>query len=115
MDIYVGNLSRTTSEEGLRSFFESYGAISAVKIVIDKFTGEPRGFGFVTMGNDEEANAAIEALNGKDLDGRSLRINQARPQEPRSRSSNGGPRGGGFNRGGGQSRGGFRSSSSNRY
>ena len=110
MDIYVGNLSRTTSEEGLRSFFESYGAISAVKIVIDKFTGEPRGFGFVTMANDEEANAAIEALNGKELDGRSLRINQARPQEPRR--SNGGPRGGGFNRGGGQSRGGFRSSNS---
>jgi RNA recognition motif-containing protein len=118
MDIYVGNLSRNTTEEGLRELFKAHGTINSVKIMVDKFTGEPRGFGFVAMPNDEEANAAIAALNGYELDGRSLRINQARPPEPRE---GGAPRSGGFNRprGGndrndrfGGDRGGFRN---NRY
>lgn len=120
MDIYVGNLSRNTTEESLRSLFEGHGTVASVKIMTDKFTGEPRGFGFVAMPNDSEAEAAIAALNGRDLDGRNLRINQARPPEPREggfrpRSNNGG----GFNRGGdrggyngGGDRGGFRGGNS---
>lgn len=116
MDIYVGNLSRTTTEEGLRSLFESHGAVASVKIMTDKFTGDPRGFGFVKMTNDSEAEAAIAALHGKEFDGRNLTVNQARPQEPREggfRPRGGGGGGGGFNRdrGNGGDRGGFRGGS----
>lgn len=115
MDIYVGNLSRTTTEEGLRSFFEAHGTVASVKIMTDKFTGEPRGFGFVAMPNDSEAEAAIAALNNRELDGRSLRINQARPPEPREGGFRPRPGGnGGFNRdrNGGGDRGGFRGGNS---
>lgn len=119
MDIYVGNLSRNTTEEGLRELFKAHGTVSSVKIMVDKFTGEARGFGFVAMPNDDEANAAIAALNGQDLDGRSLRINQARPPEPREGGaprSTGGfkPRGGGDRFGGdrGGDRGGYRGGNS---
>jgi len=101
MDIYVGNLSRTTTENGLRQKFEEYGSVSSVKIMIDKMTGQPRGFGFVTMQNDTEAETAINALNNYELDGRPLRVNQARPPQPREGGSSG-PRSGG-------SSGGFRS------
>ncbi len=117
MDIYVGNLSRNTTEDGLRDLFKSHGTVSSVKIMVDKFTGEARGFGFVAMPNDDEANAAIAALNGQELDGRSLRINQARPPEPREGGaaprSNGGfkPRSGGNDRFGGD-RGGYRGGNS---
>ena len=119
MDIYVGNLSRTTTEETLRSLFEAHGSVTSVKIMTDKFTGEPRGFGFVAMPNDTEAEAAIAALNNRDVDGRSLRINQARPPEPREGGfrprTGGSSTGGGFNRdrnGGSGDRGGFRGGNS---
>jgi RNA recognition motif-containing protein len=114
--IYVGNLSRNTTESTLRSLFEPYGSITSVKIIIDRVTGEPRGFAFVDMENAQEA---IDALNGKEVDGQCLRINEARPREQRPMNrerSFGGPRGesrGGYRQGGYRSnnddRGGFRS------
>lgn len=116
--IYVGNLSRNTTEATLRSLFEPFGPIKSVKIVIDRLTGEPRGFAFVDMEDAESLNAAISALNGKEVDGQRLRINEARPREDRPRGSFGGNRSGSSDfrgpRGGGRSsgnddRGGFRS------
>lgn len=101
MNIYIGNLSRTVTEDALRSAFEQFGTVESVKIIIDKFTGEARGFAFVVMPNDEEARIAIEQLNGQELDGRPLRVNEALPREERPQRS---PRPGGF---GGQRSGGF--------
>lgn len=80
MKIYVGNLSYSTTEDSLRSAFAEFGAVEEVAVITDRDTGRPRGFGFVTMTNDEEAKAAIEALNEKELDGRALRVNEARPR-----------------------------------
>ena len=100
MNIYVGNLSRTTTEEDLRKAFESHGQVATVNIITDKYTGDPRGFAFVEMSSKEEAMAAIAGLNGTELDGRTLNVNEARP-----RTEGGG--GGGGNRGGGGGRGGF--------
>ena len=98
-NIFVGNLSFGTTEDSLRSAFEPYGSVDNVNIIRDRDTGQPRGFAFVEMSNDSEANTAINALNGKDLDGRSLNVNEARPKAERGS-------GGGFgNRGGGQRRG----------
>ena len=96
MDIYIGNLSRTTTQETLRSLFEAYGTVSSVKIIMDKFTGQPRGFGFVTMPEQAEADAAIAALNGQEVDGRTIRANQANPQTERPQRDN--RNGGGFQR-----------------
>ena len=94
MNIYVGNLPRTATEETLRMIFENHGSVDSVRIMLDKFTNEPRGFAFVTMESADDAAKAIEALNNYTLEGRTLRISEARPPEER-RSSNG-PRGGGF-------------------
>jgi RNA recognition motif-containing protein len=94
-EIYVGNLSFKTTEEGLKEIFGQFGQVDRATIVKDRETGRSRGFGFVTMPNGGEANAAIDALNGKDYEGRPLTVNEARPREPRS----GG--GGGFGGGGG--------------
>lgn len=105
MNIYVGNLSRTTNQDSLKQVFEGHGGVESVRIMTDKFTGEPRGFGFVTMPNDDEARAAIGALDGYELDGRRLRVNEARPQEQRPHAG-GGAGAGRFPRPGG-SRGGF--------
>ncbi|MFI5247884.1 MAG: RNA recognition motif domain-containing protein, partial [Nitrospirales bacterium] len=80
MNIYVGNLSRDASEEDIRQAFQSFGQIETVNIIRDKFSGEPRGFGFVEMPNQAEAQAAITALNGSDLKGRALSVNEARPR-----------------------------------
>jgi RNA recognition motif-containing protein len=93
MNIYVGNLSRQTTEGELRAEFEAFGAVSTVSVIKDKFTGEARGFGFVEMSNAEEAKKAMEGLNGKDLGGRALNINEARPRTERS-SGGGDYRGG---------------------
>ncbi|SYZ73131.1 Rna binding protein [Candidatus Zixiibacteriota bacterium] len=109
MNIYVGNLSSATGEEDLRKAFESFGQVSNVNIIKDKFSGEPRGFGFVEMDSKEEAQAAISGLNGQDLNGRTLNVNEARPRTEGgggrggSRGGFGGGRGfgGGGNRGGG--------------
>jgi RNA recognition motif-containing protein len=93
MNIYVGNLSRDVEENGLRKAFEGYGEVSKVTIIKDKFSGEPRGFGFVEMPNKTEGQAAINGLNGTDLSGRSLNVNEARP-----RTEGGGGGGGGARR-----------------
>jgi len=99
MNIYVGNLSRDTTEDDLRQAFEAFGQVESTNVIKDKFTGESRGFGFVEMPSQDEAQAAIDGLNDKDLQGRTLKVNQARP-----RTENRGGRGG---RGGGGGRGGF--------
>lgn len=80
MNIYVGNLPYNSTDEELRQTFAPYGEVTSASVIADKFTGRSRGFGFVEMPNDEEAKAAIEALNGKDVDGRQLRVNEARPK-----------------------------------
>jgi cold-inducible RNA-binding protein len=81
--IYVGNLSYSTNEEALRVKFSEFGEVEEAKVISDYDTGRSRGFGFVTMPNDAEANAAIEALNGTELDGRTLKVNEARPRGER--------------------------------
>jgi len=83
MNIYVGNLSYGMSEDELRQAFAAHGEVSSVKILMDRETGRSRGFGFVEMPNKAEADAAIAQLNGKDVGGRALRINEARPRERR--------------------------------
>lgn len=98
MNIYVGNLSFQTSEEDIRTAFEAHGEVSGVNIIRDKFSGESRGFGFVEMPSDEEAQAAIAGLNGTDFGGRSLNVNQARPRTDRGGGGGGGRRGGGRGR-----------------
>jgi RNA recognition motif-containing protein len=102
MDIYVGNLSFQLTESKLQSLFEEYGEVQSVKIVTDKMTGKSKGFGFIGMSNDDAALQAIENLNGKQIDGRNLIVNQARPKTETS-GNGGGSRGGygGGNRGGG--------------
>ena len=89
-NIFVGNLSFGTTEDTLRSAFEPYGAVDRVSIVTDRDSGQPRGFAFVEMSVDSEGNSAISALNGKDIDGRSLNVNEARPKG--DRASGGGQR-----------------------
>lgn len=81
--IFVGNLSYSTTEAGLRSLFEAYGAVESVNIITDRDSGQSRGFAFVEMTNDAEAANAINGLNGKDLEGRTLNINEARPKTDR--------------------------------
>jgi cold-inducible RNA-binding protein len=95
MNIYVGNLSFDISESELRSAFAEHGEVTSARIITDAYSGKSKGFGFVEMGNQAEAEAAIRALNGKDLKGRPLKVNEARPK-----TEGGGNRGGG-NRGSG--------------
>jgi len=97
VNIYVGNLSRDVNEEDLREAFGAFGQVASVNIIKDKFSGEPRGFGFVEMPEKAEAQAAIAGLNGKDLKGRTLNVNEARPRTEgrRDRGGRGGGRGGG--------------------
>jgi RNA recognition motif-containing protein len=95
MNIYVGNLSRNVTEEDLREAFEAFGQVTSVNIIKDKFSGEPRGFGFVEMQAKAEAQAAIEGMNGKELNGRTLNVNEARPRTEGGRSGGGGRHGGG--------------------
>ena len=102
MNIYVGNLSHQTTEDDLRQAFETFGQIESVNIIKDRFSGESRGFGFVAMPSKQEAQKAIEEMNGKDLMGRAISVNEARPRTER--------RGGGGGGGGGGRRGGFSSS-----
>jgi RNA recognition motif-containing protein len=112
-NIYVGNISFQTSEQDLDAAFSAYGQVDRVQIVKDRDTGQSRGFAFVEMQNPAEADRAIEALNGADLGGRTLTVNEAKPREPRS----GGFGGGGGNRfggGGGRPGGGGRSGGGNR-
>jgi RNA recognition motif-containing protein len=105
--IYVGNLSFNTNDEALSTLFKQYGAVESAKVVTDRETGRSRGFGFVEMADDGEARKAIEATNGVEIDGRTLTVNEARPQEKRSGGGGGGRgggRGGDFGGGGGRGR-----------
>jgi RNA recognition motif-containing protein len=103
--LYIGNLSRETSEQDLEAAAAEFGQVRSVAIIKDRYSGESRGFGFVEMDNDNEADAAIDGLNGKELQGRSLRVNEARPQEQRGSGGSGGG-GGGRGRSGGYGGGG---------
>ena len=80
MEIYVGNLAYATTDEGLRSAFSQYGEVTAVRVVTDRMTGRSKGFGFVTMPDATQAQAAIDALNGHELDGRTVRVNESQPK-----------------------------------
>jgi len=83
MNIYVGNLLREATEDDLRRAFEAFGQVTSVKIITDRYSGDSRGFGFVEMPNQQEAKSAISGLDGKDLKGRTLKVNEARPREDR--------------------------------
>lgn len=113
MDIFVGNFPFRTTEDDLKNVFSEYGNVERVHVATDRETGRARGFAFVTMPNDQEAKAAIEALDGYDMDGRPLRVNEARPREerPPRRDFGDRPQGGrgGGDRGG--DRGGYRGGS----
>jgi len=95
MNIYVGNLPYSITEDDLRQTFGSYGDIASVSLITDKFSGESKGFGFVEMPNNSEADAAIKGLNETQLKGRSIKVNQAKPRGERSSSHRGGGGGGG--------------------
>lgn len=92
--LYVGNLPWSTSSSDLQSLFGQHGDVVSAEVISDRETGKSRGFGFVQMGNDAAADAAIEALNGHDMDGRALVVNEARERSPRSGGGGGGGRGG---------------------
>ena len=98
--LFVGNLSFNTTENDLQDAFAAHGTVVEANLMMDRATGRPRGFAFITMGSPEEARAAIDALNGAALDGRNLTVNEARPKEERP----GGGGGGGFRGGGGGGR-----------
>ncbi|MGA7234781.1 MAG: RNA-binding protein [Bryobacteraceae bacterium] len=101
-NIFVGNLSFGATEDAIRSLFEAYGTVDRVSVVTDRDTGQARGFGFVEMSVDAEADRAIAGLNGRELDGRALNVNEARPKTERSGGGGGGGYGG--RRGGGGGR-----------
>ncbi len=100
MDIYVGNLAYSTTDEDLRGFFAAYGTVSSARVCVDRMTGRSKGFGFVEMPNNDEAQAAINGMNGREVEGRALRVNESQPK-PRDDRRGGG---GGFGGGGGGGR-----------
>jgi RNA recognition motif-containing protein len=102
LKLYVGNLSYETTDAALEAMFAAHGAVKSAQVIMDRDTGRSKGFGFVEMGNDNEARAAIAALNGQPVGGRSLTVNEAKPREDR-----GGGRSGGGGYGGGRSGGGY--------
>jgi RNA recognition motif-containing protein len=116
MNIYVGNLSWNLKDQDLSDLFTPYGEVASAKIVLDKFTQRSKGFGFVEMPNDQEAQAAIAQLNGSEVDGRNLVVNESRPKEGGSEGGGGGFKkrsfgsggGGGFKKGGSGGGGGYR-------
>jgi RNA recognition motif-containing protein len=119
--LYVGGLSYSTNEDSLKEYFSQAGAVESCSVIMDKFTGRSKGFGFVEMSTDDEAQAAVEMFNGKDFEGRALTVNEARPMEDRPARRPGGGSGGGSRgfgsgggSGGGGSRGGFSGGSSRR-
>jgi len=98
MNIYVGNLSYSVTEDDLREAFEAFGEVTSANIIKDKFTGQSKGFGFVEMPAKEQAQAAIAGMNGKELKGRDLNVNEARPRTDDRRGGGGGGGGGGAGR-----------------
>ena len=107
--LYVGNLPYSVSDSDLQQMFEAHGTVQSAQVIMDRDTGRSKGFGFVEMGSDQEAQAAIDALNGKNVDGRNLTVNEAKPREDRG---GGGGRGG---YGGGRSGGGYGGGRRDRY
>jgi RNA recognition motif-containing protein len=109
--LYVGNLPYTVRDEDLQQSFSAFGSVNSAKVMMERDTGRSKGFGFVEMGSDAEAQAAIQGMNGQSLGGRSLVVNEARPMEPRPPRTGGGGFGGGRREGGygGGGDGGFRS------
>ena len=103
--LYVGNLAYSVRDESLHDAFSQFGTVNSAKVMMDRETGRSKGFGFVEMGSDQEAQGAISGLNGKNIEGRNLTVNEARPQEPRSGGFGGG--GGRRGPGGGGGGGGF--------
>lgn len=97
-NIYVGNLPHASTDQAVKALFEQYGAVTSVTLISDRFTGKPRGFGFVVMPNDAEAQSAISALNGTDFQGRRITVNEANPRQPRQSSEFGGNGGNGGGR-----------------
>ena len=87
MRIYAGNLSYSTDSEELRTLFAEFGSVDSAEVIIDRSTNRSKGFGFVEMGDEEQARAAIQALNGKDVGGRSINVSEARPRRTESRDS----------------------------
>jgi RNA recognition motif-containing protein len=106
MDIYVGNLPYTATEADVSALFAEYGPVARVKIITDRETGQSKGFAFVTLGDESQLNAAIEALNDYDYNGRALRVNASEPKESRPGGGGGGGYGGGGGGGGGYKGGG---------
>jgi RNA recognition motif-containing protein len=104
--LFVGNLSFNTTENDLQDAFAAHGTVTETNLMMDRATGRPRGFGFVTMSSAEEAQKAIDALNGKEIDGRALTVNVAKPREERSGGGGGGRGYGGGGGGGGRGYGG---------
>jgi RNA recognition motif-containing protein len=99
--LYVGNLSYNTTSSDLEQMFSPHGTVTSAEVIQDRETGRSKGFGFVQMGSDAEAQAAIAALNGQQADGRALTVNEAKPREDRPRGGGGGGGGGGYGGGGG--------------
>jgi RNA recognition motif-containing protein len=119
MNIYVANLSFAVQDEDLREFFTPYGEVTSAKVIMDKVSGRSRGFGFVEMSDDEAARKAIAELDGATVEGRAIKVNEAKPKEDKP-FGGGGSRGGGFGGGGGHGgygggRGGDRGGYNNRY
>ncbi|MBS0501904.1 MAG: RNA-binding protein [Ottowia sp.] len=107
--LYVGNLPYSVRDQDLEQAFGQFGAVTSAKVMMERDTGRSKGFGFVEMGSDDEAQAAINGMNGQPLGGRNVVVNEARPMEPRPPRSGGGGYGGGRREGGGGHDGGFRS------
>jgi RNA recognition motif-containing protein len=101
MNIYVGNLAYSVSQEDLTEAFSSFGRVTSVKIIIDRETGNPRGFAFVEMADNNEGQKAIQGMNGQEIQGRAISVNEARPRAPGGPGGGGAPRGGGSHAGGG--------------
>ncbi len=87
MKVYIGNLAFSVDSEGLKALFSNYESITEVTVISDKFSGRSKGFGFITFSDDEEAKKAISEMNGKEIEGRALKVNEARPMEERPRRS----------------------------
>ncbi len=92
--LYVGNLPYSTNDETLSQLFTEFGTVESAQVIMDQYSGRSKGFGFVEMGNDEEAQKAIESMNEKDVEGRSIKVNEARPKTRRDGGGGGGRRGG---------------------
>lgn len=99
--LYVGNLSFSVGDAQLQTKFAEFGSVDSAKVIIDRQTGRSKGFGFVEMANDDEADAAVSKLNGQQFEGRAMNVSEARPQAPREGGGGGPRRGGGFGGGGG--------------